>query len=293
MTKRKAFTLIELLVVIAIIALLIALLLPAIQKVREAANKISCQNNLKQIGIALHLYHEDYGRFPPAIQHKPLPSMHNWAVFILPYLEQDALASRYRMDKPWNDVLNQSAIASRVPLFICPSAPSERESGTPALLLGACDYSPIANIDNNLIATGLLAPWQGNRTGVMASGQGYRIADITDGTSHTVLIAEVAARPQHYRRRELIGTTGPLGWATVNMFNPINLDGYSYDGTTPFGPGAINRNNAHEVYSFHVLGANTLFADGRVQYLHEDINIKTMAAFVTMAGGEVISDDDL
>lgn len=293
MSKRPAFSLIELLVVIAIIVLLMALLLPAVQKVREAANKISCQNNLKQIGIALHLYHEDYGRFPPSIQHKPLPNMHNWAIYVLPYLEQDALAARYRKDKPWDDITNQAAIASRVPLFLCPSAPSERESGSPGPAMGVCDYSPIANVDANLIATGLLAPWQGNPTGVMTYGRGLRITDVTDGASQTLLIAEVAARPQHYQRRELIGTTGPLGWATVNMLNPINLDGYSFDGTTQFGPGAINRNNAHEVYSFHILGANTLFTDGRVQCLQENINIKVMAALVTYTGGEVVSDDDL
>lgn len=292
MAQRKAFSLIELLVVVAIMTLLLALLLPAVQKVRESASKVSCQNNLKQIGLALHLYHDSYGRFPPAIQHHPQPDMHNWAIYTLPFLEQDAIAARYHFEKSWSDPINLSAISTRVPIFLCPSAPTDRDTNSVGPSYGACDYSPIANVDANLIATGLLAPWKGNPSGVMTYGRGYRIGDVVDGTSHTLLIAEDAGRPLLYRRRQLVGTTGPLGWASVNDLNPINLDGFNYDGTAQYGPCAINCNNGHEVYSFHVQGANTLFTDGRVQFLKEDINIKVMAALVTLAGGEVVTDDD-
>jgi prepilin-type N-terminal cleavage/methylation domain-containing protein/prepilin-type processing-associated H-X9-DG protein len=288
--KRTAFSLLELLVVIAIILLLLALLMPAIQKVREAANKVTCQSNLKQIGLALHHYHHDYHRFPPAIQHKPIYDMHNWAVYVLPYLEQDNLAARYRMDRIWSDSLNQSAIATRIPLFLCPSAPGERETNFAGVIVAASDYSPIANVDPNLIATGLLAPWNGKPSGVMDYGIGHRLADIHDGSTNTILVAEDAGRPQRWRKREMIGGTGVVGWATVGDLSPINLDGFSPDGTTPFGPCAINCNNSHEVYAFHVRGANVVFADGRVAFLHEGIDIKVMAALVTTAGGEVVGE---
>jgi prepilin-type N-terminal cleavage/methylation domain-containing protein len=120
---RRKFTLVELLIVIAVIGVLVAMLLPNVRMSREAARRSSCSNNLKQIGIALHNYHDDYQSFPPAYtvaaDGKPL---HSWRTLILPYLEQKPLYDKIDLSKPWDDPANQAAYDSAVSVYQCPSA---------------------------------------------------------------------------------------------------------------------------------------------------------------------------
>lgn len=191
MRLRLAFTLIELLVVIAIISVLISLLVPAVQKVREAAARTQCQNNLRQIGLALHNYHATNQRFPPG-RGTPTPAIFSVHAYLLPYLEQDALRQRIDYNQPpadftvpgnaYSGAANLAASSMVLPAFVCPSDPAMgRVSGS---VYGGTNYA--ANAGSGNFSYGTLN--QGD--GVFFLGSKIRIADITDGTSNTAAFSE-------------------------------------------------------------------------------------------------------
>jgi prepilin-type processing-associated H-X9-DG protein len=306
--------LIELLVVIAIIAVLIGLLLPAVQKVREAAARTKCTNNLKQLGLAMHNYHGEQGALPPAYVNKgPYGTSgfnftHGWAAFILPYIERQDLANLYRWDYPLYAPENQPVVATQVKLFQCPSAPEPDRYMTITVFAafgtkGACgDYTITLGVDSALAQLGKVdqvGDYRGALTNtptatltLSPAPRGTRLMDITDGTTNTILLAEDAGRPRLWQA----GRPGPdealEGGPWDHFKGPVILLGSSADGTVTPGTCALNCTNDREVYAFHTGGANVVFADGSVHFLRAGIDIRILARLITRAGGEAVAASD-
>jgi prepilin-type N-terminal cleavage/methylation domain-containing protein/prepilin-type processing-associated H-X9-DG protein len=290
--QRRGFTLIELLVVIAIIAILIGLLLPAVQKVREAAARTQCQNNLKQLGLAMHNYHDANSGFPPA--HQSAPNVHGWVALALPYVEQGNLANHYDLSVNWNHAnndrpANTSTNSADLKVLLCPSAPPGRKGSNGR---GITDYTALNHVANNTF-TNATGWWKDDPTrhGVLGLDVSRRITDIADGASNTLLLVEMAGRNQLWQvGKRASGGNGGGAWA-----NPLGcestLTGATADGATKPGPCGVNCTNNNEVYSFHAGLANVVLADGSVRPLRNEINLQSLVALVTRAGGEVNSLD--
>ena len=307
---RHGMTLVELLVVIAIIGLLISLLVPAVQAAREAARRGSCLNNLKQLGLAVHNYHDARGTLPPGAVGTLGPAYpallglknHGLGSYLLPYLEQESLAAGSHWDFSWSDQPNQGVVNAHLKVLQCPSAePNRLQDGslvtiTPPLNnffggTAACgDYAGLLRIDAELAKLGLIDA-SGHYLGVFALNGTTRLADIQDGTSHTMMMAECAGRPQFWQGRKQVPNLWVSGgpWASRNL---LHGRGASTDGKSVFGPCAINCTNNREVYSFHPAGANAVFADGSVHFLKQSMSIRVFARLVTRAGGEVVAAGD-
>ena len=325
---RQGFTLVELLVVIAIIGILVGLLLPAVQAAREAARRMSCSNNLKQIGLALHNYESAHKKWPPSRISLTSPTIfqQSWASMILPYIEQVNMHNNYKFGTPWYSPANDPMTTTRIPTMLCPSAPGDRDlpaanlysavtnaSRTDRPVWGYSDYGSVNAVRNSsFVAAGL--PSLGTREVLGALGRGPQavpLATITDGLSNTAIIGEGAGRPSMYvsGKKAANPRTGNIafglsttadGWGWSDINSGFSIDGANAQGvqndttssgnTTIVGNCMMNCTNDSEIYSFHNGGAMFTFGDGSVQFLSQTLDAKTFIALLTRDRGDVAGD---
>jgi prepilin-type N-terminal cleavage/methylation domain-containing protein len=294
MRSRNAFTLIELLVVIAIIAVLIGLLLPAVQKVREAAARSQCSNNLKQIGLALHAYHDRNERFPPGYFDQstwPNPDMGpgwGWASFLLSDLEQANLQNQitYSVSVGSTNAAIVSARTTTLKVFVCPSDPalttfSVTDGGTGSWTLAPSSY--VACNGNDGVDDFTTPP----HTGAFVRGTiGFRIAEITDGLSNTFFVGE---RSTTMSRATWAGAV--TGAQVPSVRSPGDFSGASALVLGHCGPHLPNDSivtDADAMSSGHTNCAQFLFGDGSVHLISNSIPMSVYDALATRAGKEVV-----
>ncbi len=296
--RRQGFTLIELLVVIAIIAVLIGLLLPAVQKVREAANRMKCQNHLKQLGLAVHNYHDTYGQvigMTVDISRQCTADCRGnsmW-VLLLPFIEQDNTYKTYDLSSGW---ARQPAAFGTLgnyvqPTYVCPS------NGRWPAFPNRRDYFGIAGG-----RTRHSHGWRGDiyRDGLFGINLPHKVTDITDGSSST-LIAGESVHPQRWGMGPGYGNPaigGPVGWSWAGacMQQACRIDNASYGRdfrNTKFPINAVipllaDNENDTPFGSQHAGGANFLFGDGHVGFLSQTVSLTALQALASINGGEVV-----
>lgn len=296
--RRGGFTLVELLVVIAIIGILVGLLLPAVQRARESANRMSCTNNLKQIGLALQSYHDIHKSFPPGYISNADSSGNDlgpgwgWAALLLPQMEQGNLNSSIRFDLPIEAPQNATQRTTSLTLFLCPSDSADKtwtaktysSSGSPQASI--CDVASA----NYIGVFGTTEP------GVDGDGTFFRngrmgMKSLTDGTSQTMIVGERSFR--------LCQATWVGAVTNANLYPPSGSNappvvdnssgmvlGHTGDGNGPGVPGSY----VNQFSSQHGQGVNFVFADGHVQFLSSTMNYPIYKALSTRAGGEAVGE---
>jgi len=279
---RRAFTLVELLVVIAIIGVLVALLMPAVQVARESARRTQCANNLKQIGLAQHAYHDTFKSFPSGYL-SGVDSAGNdtgpgwgWAALTLPQMEQQNLASAMAAGQSISSSANTSVRVTRIESYICPSdgvpatwtASKYSAAGTPTPI---CDVASA----NYIGMFGIGEPGVDGE-GVFCRNSKVRLADIMDGTSQTLLVGERA------RSLSPATWTGAVPAAELFPYNSSNMVlGHSGESRGPASPTELNHFSSQ-----HSKGVNFVFADTHVRFLTSSTSLAAYRAMSTIAGGE-------
>jgi len=322
--RRKAFTLIELLVVIAIIAILIALLLPAVQQAREAARRSTCKNNMKQIGLALHNYHDVFSSFPIGTRGPGLCTGTNWRASILPYLDQAPAYNQLTWGGDFcgafsgtNTILN----SFRVPGYSCPSNPQGTDSYQNTSNNNghgqAIDYIGIAGAYLDPASrSNLCSPLTNQQSyicsnGIFAANEAFKIRDVTDGTSNTIISGEQSGQvaslardvrtgyfggwsgfTRSYRASEMLSTgTGTHG--TMDLYGTgitTFRDGYKINADSVGSGGQqVYRGNL-VLNSYHVGGVHALLADGAVRFISENIDFGTLKNLGVKDDGNVLGE---
>jgi prepilin-type N-terminal cleavage/methylation domain-containing protein/prepilin-type processing-associated H-X9-DG protein len=311
---RKAFTLIELLVVIAIIGVLVSLLLPAVQAAREAARRAQCTNNLKQVGLAMHNYHDTIGSLPPGTSGC---CNGTWQATILPYLEQGAIFNAYNYDRPrYSDAWNTTVTYSFIATLLCPSDSPSKPVTT---ALGTANsgritaHNYVANfgqtdIDQRDLLDGVrfagapftyIAPYSNaNHINTANKGRVVNFGSIRDGLSNTLLVSEVVAG----KGRDLRGVTW---WADATTFTTFlapnsrladrmystNACEFPGQGNPPCRAVPLLDPLMTGARSRHPGGVTTAMADGSVRFVKDSIALNVWQAISSTSGGEVIGAD--
>ena len=322
----RGFTLIELLVVIAIIAILIALLLPAVQQAREAARRTQCRNNLKQIGLAFHNYHDAFSVFPPGVvdanraTNSPADSVNNtnalgWGTMILPYLDQGPLYDRIaqltsNFAAPWYDTNFDNSIDDPImepartglAVFSCPSDPMgllNQDARLNGVNLGKSNYLAIAGI--GAVQTDSNGNDRAYRNGMFWGNSSRRFRDITDGSSNTIFVSEKTTQDDPVGSTQCGGTrctwsggiwigprpyTPPAGWHP--SLRMMDITNVGGQSGYGFGSGAWSWVDDWVAKGVHEGGMQILLGDGSVRFLTESIDFAVYRALHTPNGGETI-----
>lgn len=287
--RRRAFTLIELLVVIAIIAILIALLLPAVQQAREAARRSSCKNNFKQIGLALHNYHDTHRILPPGYCRAGTGNYNNfigWGTFILPFLDQanlyNQISSNGAFDIKWNTLtaITDGPAKTVLPAYICPSDPM---GGTNSDISGGYGKSNYLMVGSKYPASAPIIAFGRNSA--------VRIRDFTDGVSNTMLGGERTTQGSNNIGGIWIGASGASAGYIIHGAPQFlrESDPSLYLVSTQIN-GTTTNDGRYGFSSAHVGGAHFLLGDGRVRFLSENIDKTTYDNLASIEDGNVLGE---
>jgi prepilin-type N-terminal cleavage/methylation domain-containing protein/prepilin-type processing-associated H-X9-DG protein len=321
MHPNRAFTLIELLVVIAIIAVLIALFLPAVQSAREAARRAQCINNLKQIGIALHSYHDAVGAFPPGYLSLVDPLTFDndgpgwgWASFLLNQLEQAPVYNSINFVLGIEFPANQTARLTVLQSFLCPTDAWRRDTFTvvdatttstapghpicdvaSSNYLGSIGTGDVSSLYPYIIDSDNTPPGRDNGNGLFCRNHSIKFAQITDGTSQTFAVGE---RSQNLSRATWTGAVTNAAVPLVALQAERGLDpegggalvlSHTGEGHGPNSPSGLAHGDQY--WALHPGGANFLFVDGSVRFIKEMVGFGVFQALATRQGGEILSSD--
>jgi len=319
---NRGLTLIEILVVIFILGLLLAILFPVVNRIRESSRRTTCQNNLRQIAIAVQSYESSKRMLPPlwfgtSLKHPRHTwdefHFHSWQTAILPQLEEEALYQQLDLSTWATSHANQLGINVRVPTFTCPSTPNQNakvldimkfnDGAAPTKIVGTAarsDFEAVAGVysppkfptktsaDLRGIRFGVWGdPQYDVKTGKITRVRTARFRDVSDGLSKSIMVGERAGRPDLHKRGKL-----------VNLYPYSNPDDAMDHAQAAWGIStniwwlvfgynqSINQTNRNGLFSFHTSGANIALADGSVRFLSEQTDLKTLQALATRSGGD-------